>query len=181
MKVKRLYRFTKNYKKILEGVVNIINTTENSDIGFANIRTYLGENCPELKEPEDEKIRKELIEHINRFKTTTLSDFKEREYDSWIAWIEKQGDQKHKDRYTFNSIPRLLDMIEPTDRAKSYCQKLIDSLLQEGYTTDAKIVNNCLKRMNGEEVSMATMDEQKLADFDFENLKLGSNPSIINR
>jgi len=78
--------------------------------------------------------------------------------------IEKQGEQKPKDRYTFKSIPRLLEMIKPTDRAKAYCQKLIDSLLQEGYATDAKIVSNCLKQMNGEKVAMATMDEQKPTD-----------------
>ncbi len=73
--------------------------------------------------------------------------------------IEKQCGQKSKDRYTFNAIPRLLEMIKPTDRAKAYCQKLIDSLQQEGYVTDAKIISNCLKLMNGEEVSMAVMDE----------------------
>ena len=42
----------KDYKKILEGVVNIINITEKSDIGFANICTYIGDNCPELAESE---------------------------------------------------------------------------------------------------------------------------------
>ena len=40
----------KDYKKILEGVVNIINTTEKIDIGFANICNYIGENCPELED-----------------------------------------------------------------------------------------------------------------------------------
>lgn len=75
--------------------------------------------------------------------------------------FEKQGEQKSKDKYTFNSIPRLLDMIEPTDRAKRYCQKLIDSLQQEGYVTDAKIISEHLKLMNGEEVSMATMDKNQ--------------------
>ena len=44
----------KDYKKILEGLVNIINNTEKSDIGFATICTFIGENCPELKENEDE-------------------------------------------------------------------------------------------------------------------------------
>lgn len=81
-----------------------------------------------------------------------------------IEVLEKQGKQKPKDKYTFNSIPRLLDMIEPTSRAKMYCQKLIDTLVIEGYTTDAKIVSDCLKKMNGEKVSMATMDEQKPVD-----------------
>ena len=75
----------------------------------------------------------------------------------------KKIDQKSKD-YTFKAIPRLLEMIQPTDRAKSYCQKLIDSLEQEGYGTDAKIVRDCLKQMNGEKVAMATMDEQKSTD-----------------
>ena len=51
----------KDYKKILEGVVNIINTTEKSDIGFANICAYIGENCPELKESEDEKVEKAIF------------------------------------------------------------------------------------------------------------------------
>ena len=57
----------KDYKKILEGVVNIINTAEKSDIGFANICTYIGENCPELKESEDDRIRKALITYFQRF------------------------------------------------------------------------------------------------------------------
>ena len=77
-------------------------------------------------------------------------------------WLEKQGCQKSVDKgYTFKSIPRLLDMIEPTDRAKSYCKKLIDSLQTEGYSVDAKIVGECLKQMNGEKVAMAVMDNEK--------------------
>ena len=56
----------KDYKKILEGLVNIINNTEKSDIGFANICTFIGENCPELKEYEDERIRKEILNYIDK-------------------------------------------------------------------------------------------------------------------
>ena len=73
----------KDYKKILEGVVNIINTAEKSDIGFANICTYIGENCTELKESEDEKwIPKEIIKYLKE-----KGDFR----SCWIAWLEKQG------------------------------------------------------------------------------------------
>ena len=73
----------KDYKKILEGVVNIINTAEKSDIGFANICTYIGENCPELKESEYEKwIPKEIIKYLKE-----KGDFR----SCWIAWLEKQG------------------------------------------------------------------------------------------
>lgn len=45
-----------DYKKILEGVVDIINSTKKSDIGFVNICAYIGENFHELKELEEEQI-----------------------------------------------------------------------------------------------------------------------------
>lgn len=76
----------KDYKKILEGVVDIINTTEKSDIGFANICTYIGENCPELKESEDERIRKELIDIVAKSPITFAFEDKEKV----LAWLEKQ-------------------------------------------------------------------------------------------
>lgn len=109
-------------------------------------------------------------------------------YDKHITWLEKQGENKFGQReecldcqfnysgeckgscamkkgeqkeYTFKSIPRLLDMIEPSDRAKAYCQKLIDTLTKEGYNIDAKIAEGVLKGWNGEDVPMAVMDEQK--------------------
>lgn len=69
---------------------------------------------------------------------------------------EKQGEKKD---FTFKSIPRLLEMVPPTDRAKSYCEKLRDSLQAEGYHADSKIVGEHLKRMNGEAIAAATSDE----------------------
>ena len=81
----------KDYKKILEGVVSIISAAEKSDIGFANICTYIGENCPELQESEDERIRKELIDYIYRLTVTHNNIDK---YNTWIEWLEKQGEQK---------------------------------------------------------------------------------------
>ena len=85
--------------------------------------------------------------------------------------LEKQGGQKG---YTFKPLPRLLDMIEPTSGAKVYCQKLIDTLVKEGYSTDAKIVGECLKKMNGENVPMAIMDEKQgeQKSFDYENANI---------
>ena len=109
---------------------------------------------PELLESEDERIKKELISFLQLPHPQFVG---KRKQEKWIAWLEKQG----KKEFTFKSIPRLLEMIEPTDRAKSYCQKLIDSLVKEGYSTDAKVVGECLKQMNGEDVPMAIMDEKK--------------------
>ena len=111
---------------------------------------------PELKEEsEDEKIRKEIIAWLQNTEGQVLPIDR---YNAALAWLEKQNKSKE---YTFKSIPRLLDMIEPTERAKAYTKKLIDTLAKEGYSTDAKIVEDCLKQMNGEVVAMAVMDEKQ--------------------
>ena len=75
------------------------------------------------------------------------------------ALLDSLRDKPLSERFAFKAIPRLLEMIEPTDRAKAYIAKLIDALEVEGYSTDAKIVRERLKIMNGEKVAMATMDD----------------------
>ena len=105
----------KDYKKILEGLVNIINNTEKSDIGFANICTFIGENCPELKEYEDERIRKEILDYID--KATGCK--------RWVAWLEKQGEQKSFD-YENANIPQKDSTWSEED--ESNFQGIIDEL-----------------------------------------------------
>ena len=46
---------------------------------------------PELKESEDEKIRKEIIDFI--YDKTDTYELREKS-NSWLAWLEKQGEQK---------------------------------------------------------------------------------------
>ena len=89
-----------DYKKILEGVVDIINTTEKSDIGFANICTYIGEKCPELKESEDERIRKGIIALIEfglDDKSAIAPGYNITKEEA-IAWLEKQGKKLDADK-----------------------------------------------------------------------------------
>lgn len=47
---------------------------------------------PELKESEDERIRNEIKDFIDYVSTT--DDKVLIPYESWIAWLEKQGEQK---------------------------------------------------------------------------------------
>lgn len=86
----------KDYKKILEGVVNIVNNIEKSDIGFANICAFIGENCPELKKPEDEIIRKKLLKMFNDMERdeSILDDYGLDKLKT-ITWLEKEGKQKY--------------------------------------------------------------------------------------
>ena len=82
----------KDYKRILQGVVNIINITKKSDIGFANICAYIDEKCPELKESEGERIW--IINYLNnRILNSTIIAEKEN-LKKAIAWLEKQCEQK---------------------------------------------------------------------------------------
>ena len=144
--------YEKKYKEALEKAKALYGSSE----PMSGCHVILETLFPELKESEDEKIRKWLIAQlkIKKGDNATLNNM----IDKAIAWLEKQGEQKE---YTFKSLPRLLDMIEPTSKAKAYCQKLIDTLVKEGYATDAKIVGERLKIMNGEDVPMAIMDEKQ--------------------
>lgn len=50
---------------------------------------------PELKESEDEKIRKEILEHCkNQTELYIQLGYKCPQIQSWIDWLEKQGEQK---------------------------------------------------------------------------------------
>ena len=120
----------KDYKKILEGVVNIINTSEKSDIGFANICTYIGENCPELKESEDESMVKFIKNQLFNIKKTITENYElDAKLTKAICWLEKQCELKIKtpeeslgiDSDTYNKIvdeciygeQKPIDKVEP--------------------------------------------------------------------
>lgn len=111
----------KDYKKILEGVVNIINTAEKSDIGFANICTYIGENCPELKERDDERIRVNIIATIHLYYGEPLED----EAKEMIAWLEKQG--KHNLLYVNDNAKEMfIKALERVEEQNKKGYKLTD-------------------------------------------------------
>jgi len=167
--------YEKKYKNALEWARQVMN----GETGF--IREEVEEVFPELKESEDEKIRQKLIKLVKMSSEVGGFALHKWEADKMLAWLEKQvpknktaldkaveeevdawlKKQEQVKEYTFKMIPRLLEMVEPTERAKAYCQKLIDTLIKEGYVTDAKIVGECLKKMNGNDVSIAIMDEKQ--------------------
>ena len=149
-----------DYKKILEGVVNIINTTEKSDIGFANICTYIGENCPELKKSEDERIRKEIKDFFSRIMLGQENFLKE-DYDwnTWIAWIEKQGENANffnkiqiGDKVTRNrdgvlvNLSQLNRVAKPAERQRKPAFEMITPEESLGIDSDTynKIVDECI-------------------------------------
>ena len=144
--------YKEKYNKLVEAV-KVLQETNPSDEGIQN---WVNDNVPELAESRDEKVRKWIYNYFRSCLPTWIHP--DITCGEILDWLEKQGEPKE---YTFKSLPRLLDMIEPTSRVKAYCQKLIDTLAKEGYNTDAKIVEEVLKGWNGDDVPMAIMDEQK--------------------
>lgn len=77
--------YREKYEQALENIKKIkaANKDNKSLVDFIEYK------YPELKESEDEKIRKALIQHI-KYKVSVISGWRKEEL---IAWLEKQGEQ----------------------------------------------------------------------------------------
>jgi hypothetical protein len=58
-----------------------------------SVRIALDTIIPELKESEDEKIREEIVDYLKKFIPHCDDDLVVKS-KLWIAWLEKQGEQK---------------------------------------------------------------------------------------
>lgn len=70
---------------------------EGSKIGIECFKNTLEKIFPELKENEDDRIRKELTEFLKNASGGFLdSTIQCKTFSKWVAWLEKQDDQKNK-------------------------------------------------------------------------------------
>ena len=101
-------------------------------------KQWLEELFPELRESEDERIRKEILNYID--KATGCK--------RWVAWLEKQGEQKSFD-YENANIPQKDSTWGEED--KHWLQKVIDFMnhpdLIKATPTLAKDTINWLKSL----------------------------------
>ena len=106
---------------------------------------------PELRESEDEKIRKELIEHVKDQQSSFISapdcrdKYEEEEnnkYNSWLVWLEKQGEQKPQRMVSAEAKEALYDKLDWGKEDESYLNTTI------AYLKDAKefkkTAENCI-------------------------------------
>ena len=109
----------KDYKEALKDIVNIINATEKSDIGFVNICSYLDANCPELMKSKDDIMREKIIATIHLYYGKPLDD----EAKEMIAWLKEQRDKdkliqelgEYKVKYTQEVLGKHLNDISHKD------------------------------------------------------------------
>lgn len=70
---------------------------------------------PELKDSEDEKIRKGLIQHLQELRKSHVNLMTKDTYDSWISWLENQGGQKPTTQYNYVKF-REGDIVQKNNR-----------------------------------------------------------------
>ena len=71
----------------------------------------------------------------------------------------------------FTPLNRLIQKIPSknwNETVNNYAKKLRDCLIKEGYLKDAEILQGYISYMNGNNVPMATMDEQEHPEVDLE-------------
>lgn len=78
--------------------------------------------------------------------------------------------QKQPEGLHFIPLNRLIQKIPSknwNDTVNNYAKKLRDCLIKEGYLKDAKVLQDYISYMNGNNVPMATMDKQEQLDGTF--------------
>ena len=71
--------YEKKYKEVLEKAKTLKEISTNTEVVG-----YMDELFPELKESEDERIKREIIEYVK------IGTYR----NDWLAWLEKQGQVK---------------------------------------------------------------------------------------
>lgn len=80
-----------DYKEKYEQALENIKKIKAANKDNKSLVDFIEYKYPELKESEDEKIRKALIQHI-KYKVSVISGWRKEEL---IAWLKKQGKVKH--------------------------------------------------------------------------------------
>lgn len=93
-----------------------------------NTIAYLQDVFPELKESEDDRMRKGLITFLEQVfyfgKNTNFDKWDKSDCSDWIAWLEKKREKKQEwsedDENEFNHIIHILNLAEEEQEIKGY-------------------------------------------------------------
>ncbi len=87
-----------DYKEKYNKLVESIKKLQEANPSDEGIQNWVNDNVPELRESEDERIRKAFISVFsNREKYLIDQSFGDITVSEVIAWLEKQSDQKSID------------------------------------------------------------------------------------
>lgn len=112
-----------DYKKKYEKLVDAVKVLRDNNPSDEGIQNWVNDNVPELKESEDERIRKAILEGLIDCRDAPdlgWSNFGGIEIDDCIAWFEKQGKETSWKPSLVEEVYSHLDSIKETaDRMTS--------------------------------------------------------------
>ena len=79
--------YKEKYNKLIEAIKVLKETNQSDD----SIQNWIDDNVPELTEPADERIRKEIISLILKVMGREKDNLNDKNYDKMFDWLEKQS------------------------------------------------------------------------------------------
>ena len=122
--IRNKMNYEQKYKEALEKLRAFHRDYKNIS-HLVDVKGELESIFPELKESEDERIRKELLDHcINRRDGKQIC-VDASDYRRWAAWLEKQANIPH---FTFDDILALQCAMKATEKADNELYEQLKSL-----------------------------------------------------
>ena len=167
--------YEKKYKEALEGAKKIIEYYKEHHRCDETSIEDLESIFPELKESEDERIRKELIEHCkNQAKPYIDTGNECPQIQSWIVWIEKQRDKdkliqelgEYKVKYTQEVLEKHINSISNKDdeRLRRTTIAFLKDFAEQGYENAVECIDWIGKQGKQKPAEWSEDDEKMLAD-----------------
>lgn len=142
-----------------------------------------------MKYIDSEKLIAEIERRKQIHKSNVKNGFPEEankitEDDNILSLITSLQ-QEQPEGLHFTPLNRLIQKIPSknwNDTVNNYAKKLRDCLIKEGYRKDAEVLQGYISYMNGNNVTMATMDDQEQPEVDFETeyAKFSNDPDALD-
>ena len=116
------------------------------------------------------RLKGQLIRGACASQIVMETNCKDEAYDEVLAFITSLQ-QEQPEGLHFTPLNRLIQKIPSenwNDTVNNYAKKLCDCLTKEGYLKDAAVLQGYISYMNGNNVPVATMDEQEQPEVDLE-------------
>ena len=98
MKELTIEQKAQRYDEAIAHVKLLLKTIGNATLGNLVLKNEFENMFPELKESEDERIRKDMKEILDKCLNIRPQLIEEPKYLKAIAWLEKQGEHNHIDK-----------------------------------------------------------------------------------
>lgn len=172
----------KNIYLPLEAVLILLGKRTAFQIALELIDSLQQEQKPAGRSKEDSNIAEELYEYFWHLQFESDKEFSPSlSFDEVLEWLKSLKNRGNSPKSNTNSpswkpseeqpeglhftpLNRLIQKIPSknwNDTVNNYAKKLRDCLVKEGYRKDAEVLQGYISYMNGNNVPMATMDEQE--------------------